>query len=77
MKIDDTLKAEVIKWSAFYEHRIRLGSVSLLKATGLSELLITHKLETYIPSRSVRCQIHENFGEVSQSDDPGHANRTN
>lgn len=27
-KIDDALKADVIKWSAFYEHRIRLGSVS-------------------------------------------------
>ncbi|KAI4146000.1 MAG: hypothetical protein LQ340_006076, partial [Diploschistes diacapsis] len=24
--IDDALKADVIKWSAFYEHRIRLGS---------------------------------------------------
>lgn len=26
-KIDDSLKAEVVKWSAFYEHRIRTGSV--------------------------------------------------
>ncbi|RPB13585.1 DNA polymerase III clamp loader subunit [Morchella conica CCBAS932] len=25
-KIDDALKTEVIKWSAFYEHRIHLGS---------------------------------------------------
>ncbi|KAI9804587.1 MAG: Replication factor C (RF-C) subunit [Piccolia ochrophora] len=25
-KIDDALKADVIKWSAFYEHRIRMGS---------------------------------------------------
>ncbi|KAI9838155.1 MAG: Replication factor C (RF-C) subunit [Thelocarpon superellum] len=25
-KIDEALKAEVIKWSAFYEHRIRMGS---------------------------------------------------
>jgi replication factor C subunit 3/5 len=25
-KVDDELKAEVIKWSAFYEHRIRLGT---------------------------------------------------
>jgi replication factor C subunit 3/5 len=24
--IDDNLKAEVIKWSAFYEHRIKTGS---------------------------------------------------
>ncbi|KAJ5993859.1 Replication factor C subunit 5 [Penicillium sp. IBT 35674x] len=27
-KVDDALKADVIKWSAFYEHRIRLGSAS-------------------------------------------------
>ena len=27
-KIDDVLKADVVKWSAFYEHRIRNGSVS-------------------------------------------------
>ena len=26
-KIDDALKADVIRWSAFYEHRIRMGSV--------------------------------------------------
>ena len=26
--VDDALKPDVIKWSAFYEHRIRLGSVS-------------------------------------------------
>ena len=24
--IDDDLKAEIIRWSAFYEHRIRMGS---------------------------------------------------
>ena len=30
--IDDALKSEVIKWSAFYEHRIRLGSVSCVSA---------------------------------------------
>ncbi len=24
--IDDALKADVIKWSAFYEHRIRMGT---------------------------------------------------
>ena len=27
-KVDDDLKPEVIKWSAFYEHRIKQGSVS-------------------------------------------------
>ena len=34
-KIDDALKADVIKWSAFYEHRIRLGSVSADRAPWL------------------------------------------
>jgi replication factor C subunit 3/5 len=24
--VNDALKADVIKWSAFYEHRIRMGS---------------------------------------------------
>ena len=28
-KIDDALKGDVIKWSAFYEHRIKMGSVSI------------------------------------------------
>lgn len=27
-KVDNALKPDVIKWSAFYEHRIKLGSVS-------------------------------------------------
>jgi replication factor C subunit 3/5 len=30
MKVDDGLKQDVIKWSAFYEHRIKLGSVRIL-----------------------------------------------
>lgn len=25
-QVDDGLKADVIKWSAFYEHRIRMGT---------------------------------------------------
>ena len=28
-QVDDALKPEVIKWSAFYEHRIKQGSVSI------------------------------------------------
>ncbi|KZF20004.1 hypothetical protein L228DRAFT_233427 [Xylona heveae TC161] len=28
-KIDDALKAEVIRWSAFYEHRLRIGSKAI------------------------------------------------
>lgn len=30
-KIDDALKADVVRWSAFYEHRIRMGSVSWME----------------------------------------------
>ena len=29
-KIDDALKPDVIKWSAFYEHRIKMGTVSFV-----------------------------------------------
>lgn len=25
-KVDDTLKAEIVRWSAFYEHRVRMGT---------------------------------------------------
>ncbi|KAF2096787.1 replication factor C subunit 5 [Rhizodiscina lignyota] len=25
-KVDDTLKAEIVKWAAFYEHRVRMGT---------------------------------------------------
>lgn len=25
-KIDDSIKSEIVKWSAFYEHRIKTGS---------------------------------------------------
>lgn len=28
-KIDEALKADVIKWSAFYEHRIKTGSKAI------------------------------------------------
>lgn len=30
-KVDDDLKPEVIKWSAFYEHRIKQGTVGCPK----------------------------------------------
>lgn len=56
-KIDDSLKAEVVKWSAFYEHRIRLGTVSL----GTLPLFTNADdcaLESDIPPRSVRGKVH-------------------
>lgn len=33
IKVDDALKPDVIKWSAFYEHRIKQGTVSSMKPT--------------------------------------------
>ena len=60
--IDDALKADVVKWSAFYEHRIRMGSVCSPIATRKASLLTT--LETHLPSRSLHGQIHENHGGV-------------
>jgi len=33
-KIDDDLKPEVIKWSAFYEHRLKLGSKVIFHLEG-------------------------------------------
>jgi hypothetical protein len=27
-KVDENLRSEIVKWSAFYEHRIKMGSVS-------------------------------------------------
>lgn len=35
-KIDDSLKADVVRWAAFYEHRIRNGSVSTLTEPSMS-----------------------------------------
>jgi replication factor C subunit 3/5 len=29
-KVDEDLKSEIVRWSAFYEHRIKMGSVSSL-----------------------------------------------
>ena len=28
-RIDDALKADVIKWSAFYEHRLHIGTKAI------------------------------------------------
>lgn len=30
LNIDDCLKAEVLKWATFYEHRLHLGSKEIL-----------------------------------------------
>lgn len=48
-RVDDALKPEVIKWSAFYEHRIKLGSVSYLWLLLLSiQGLMDHSIQKVI-----------------------------
>lgn len=64
-KIDDALKADVIKWSAFYEHRIRLGSVSYSENAGLISPLTL--AETHIPPGGVCRKVHENIRRVRAS----------
>jgi hypothetical protein len=70
-KVDEELKGEIVKWSAFYEHRIKMGSVStplfssllwvervveLSAVTGLRKvLIISQPVESHLPPRSVRC----------------------
>ena len=41
--IDDALKPDVIKWCAFYEHRIRLGSVSPSLSITLLEITMPNQ----------------------------------
>jgi replication factor C subunit 3/5 len=68
-KIDDALKTEIIKWSAFYEHRIQMGAVS---ETYISNVFSQYwsSVETYLPSGSFRCQGHAHRGEVSDHGNP-------
>lgn len=64
-KVDPDIKADVIRWSAFYEHRIHLGSVS---SNGIDVILLgvlTIAPESNYSSRGICCQIYEINGEVS------------
>ena len=48
-KVDDVLKPDVIKWSAFYEHRIKLGSVSYDRfAMGLKVEVLIYPIQKVI-----------------------------
>jgi replication factor C subunit 3/5 len=57
-KANPDIKADIIMWSAFYEHRIRLGSVSLMYYV-LCGPRSNSDIEGYIPSRSLCRQIYE------------------
>lgn len=63
-KIDDSLKAEVVKWSAFYEHRIRMGSVCHLDSFSLPGAS-NEKTESHIPPRSICRQVYADLGKLS------------
>ncbi|KAI4163117.1 MAG: hypothetical protein LQ342_003244 [Letrouitia transgressa] len=53
-KIDDALKADVIKWSSFYEHRIRLGSKHIFHLEAFVAKFM-RILERYSPTVSREC----------------------
>ena len=58
-KIDDSLKADVVKWSSFYEHRIRIGSVCLEHKSRVEFDLPSNSLvESNLPPRSIRGKVH-------------------
>ncbi|KAK6345552.1 Replication factor C (RF-C) subunit [Orbilia javanica] len=46
-KIDDTIKADVIKWSAFYEHRLHLGNKPIFHLEAFVAKFL-RLLETYL-----------------------------
>jgi replication factor C subunit 3/5 len=49
-KVDDALKPEVIKWSAFYDHRIKLGSVCdrAVLLNSVAQIVLTFALQKVI-----------------------------
>ncbi|KAK6360267.1 Replication factor C (RF-C) subunit [Orbilia blumenaviensis] len=46
-KVDDTIKADVIKWSAFYEHRLHLGNKPIFHLEAFVAKFL-RLLETYL-----------------------------
>lgn len=66
-KIDDALKPDVIKWSAFYEHRIKMGTVSfvLILRTNIVEPSNVLDIESHLSPRSFRGEVHAHTREVS------------
>jgi hypothetical protein len=67
-QVDDVLKPDVIKWSAFYEHRIKLGSVSyhhLLERFDYVDADIRSNVESDFPPRGLCGQVHAHLREVS------------
>lgn len=67
-QVDDVLKPDVIKWSAFYEHRIKLGSVSYHRLSERFDYMdadIHPNIESDLPPRGLCGQVHAHLREVS------------
>jgi hypothetical protein len=66
-KIDDALKPDVIKWSAFYEHRIKMGTVGFVPIleTNIVNPFNVSDTESHFSPRSFRGEVHAHSGEVS------------
>jgi hypothetical protein len=67
-QVDDVLKPDVIKWSAFYEHRIKLGSVSyegFSKGFNCVDTDLRTDVESDLPPRGLCGQVHAHLREVS------------
>jgi replication factor C subunit 3/5 len=59
-RVDAELKSDVVKWAAFYEHRIRNGSVSPQNCHAkINQLNIV--LESHLSLGGVRREIHEDM----------------
>lgn len=67
-RVDETLKPEVIKWAAFYEHRLKLGNKPIYHLEGVSTALhaILHEL-TYPPAAYVAKVMYIQVGRQDVS----------
>lgn len=55
-RIDDALKADIVKWSAFYEHRIRMGSKVIFHLEAFVAKFM-RIYEGYVSSRRLQCGL--------------------
>lgn len=65
-KIDADLKADIVKWAAYYEHRIHQGSVSSLLSSVIGKRL-TSKTEGDFPPGGVCRKIHAYLRKVQKA----------
>lgn len=63
-KVDDALKPEVIQWSAFYEHRVKQGSVRLRNYVTDKKISSNYDTESDFPPRGICREIHAHLRKV-------------